>query len=117
MKIRYYNEHTGESFDTEQEAAESEKKYIAVQEAKKRAAEVAKAAEEKKKQERAERAKEVQEALKEAIAMRKSFQEKLDIFQDKLSDFCEEYGAFHFSTNDLDADESVSLFNLINSIF
>ena len=110
MKTHFINEYTHEVFETEAEAMASEKKYLEAEEARKRAAEAARALEEKKKSERAERAKEVQEALKRAIATRKDYQEKLVAF-------CKDYGSFHFSTSDIEGFDPQDIFELIDEWF
>lgn len=106
MKVRYWNEYTNEVFDTKEEAEKSEKKYLAEQEAKKKAEEERLAAKKKKESERADRAKEVTEALHKAINARREYQEK-------LAAFCKDYGAFHFSTKDLDDIDLPSILDII----
>ena len=108
MKTKYWNEYTNEVFDTEEEAVASEKKYLAAQEAKKKAEEERIAAKKKKDSERAARAKEVQEAFAVAVKARKDY-------QTKLSNFCKDYGAFHFSTDDIKELEPFSIFDLIEN--
>ena len=106
MKVKYWNEYTGETFNTEEEAIASEKKYLEAQEAKKRAEEEKAAAKKKKESERAARAKEVQEALNTAVEARKDYQKK-------LAAFCKDYGAFHFSTNDVAGLDLSSILDLM----
>ena len=108
MKIKYYNEYTNEAFDTQEEELASEKKYIAEQQAKKKAEEERIAAKKKKDSERAIRAKEVQEALAIAVKARKDYQAK-------LSNFCKDYGPFHFSTEDIKELEPFSIFDFIEN--
>jgi hypothetical protein len=108
MKTKYWNEYTNEVFDTEEEAVASEKKYLAAQEAKKKAEEERIAAKKKKDSERAIRAKEVQEALTIAVKARKDYQVK-------LSNFCKDYGPFHFSTEDIKELEPFSIFDFIEN--
>ena len=108
MKTRYWNEYTNEVFDTEEEALASEKEYLKVQEERKKAEQERIAAKKKKDSERAARAKEVQEALAVAVKARKEY-------QNKLSAFCKDYGAFHFSTKDIEELEPFSIFDLIGN--
>lgn len=93
MKTRYINEYTNESYDTESEAKASEKKYLEVQEAKK-----------KKDSERAARAKEVDEAMKAMLEARKHYIEVLKAF-------CKDYKSYHFSTNDM---KNYDFFDIMN---
>lgn len=88
MKKLYTNEYTDELFDTEEEAMASEKKYLEVQEAKKRAEEERIAAQKKKDSERAARAKHVEELLAKYTNARKEY-------ADALNAFCRDFGAFH----------------------
>lgn len=96
MITKYFNQYTNEPFDTPEEADVSEKKYLEIEEAKK-----------KKASERAERAKEVEEALKTAIDARKHYQEVLKAF-------CKDYGSFHYSTNDLKNYNISDVFDIFN---
>lgn len=107
MKTIYCNEYTDELFDTEEKARESERKYLAAQEAKKKAETEKLAAQKKKESERAARAKEVEEALKAFTDARKNYVEKLNAF-------CKDYGSFHTTvkgTNPMD------WFDLITDLF
>lgn len=96
MITKYFNQYTNEPFDTPEEADASEKKYLEVEEVKK-----------KKASERAERAKEVEEALKAAVDARKHYQEVLKAF-------CKDYGSFHYSTNDLKNYNISDVFDIFN---
>ena len=108
MITKYFNQYTNEPFDTPEEADTSEKVYLKELEEKKKAEEERIAAKKKKDSERAARAKEVQEALTVAVKARKDYQAK-------LSNFCKDYGAFHFSTNDIKELEPFSIFELIEN--
>lgn len=108
MITKYFNQYTNEPFDTPEEADTSEKVYLKELEEKKKAEEERIAAKKKKDSERAARAKEVQEALTVAVKARKDYQAK-------LSNFCKDYGAFHFSTNDIKELEPFSIFDLIEN--
>lgn len=96
MITKYFNQYTNEPFNTPEEADASEKKYLKVEEEKK-----------KKASERAERAKEVEEALKVAIDARKHYNEVLKAF-------CKDYGSFHYSTNDLKNYNIFDIFDVLN---
>ena len=87
MKKIYCNEYTDELFDTEEKAAESERKYLEAKAAKEKAEAERKAALEKKNSERAARAKEVEDKRKAYI--------------EALSNFCKDYGAYHMSVKDV----------------
>lgn len=108
MITKYFNQYTNEPFDTPEEADTSEKVYLKELEEKKKAEEERVAAKKKKDSERAARAKEVQEALATAVKARKEY-------QNKLSTFCKDYGAFHFSTKDIEELEPFSIFDLIEN--
>lgn len=108
MITKYFNQYTNEGFNTAEEADASEAKYLEAQEAKKRAEAERMAAKKKKDSERAARAKEVQEALSVAVKARKEYQKK-------LTEFCNDYGAFHFSTKDIEDLEPFSIFDLIEN--
>ena len=108
MITKYFNQYTNEPFDTPEEADASEKVYLKELEEKKKAEEERIAAKKKKDSERAARAKEVQEALSKVVAARKEYQEK-------LSAFCKDYGAFHFSTKDIKDFEPLSIWDLVEN--
>ena len=95
MKKIYCNEYTNEPFTTEEACAESEKKYLAAQEAKKRAEEERLAAQKKKESERAARAKEVEEAMNDVREAQKKYREVLRAF-------CKDYGNFHYTVDPKD---------------
>jgi molecular chaperone GrpE (heat shock protein) len=97
MKKLYCNEYTGESFTTEEACAESEKKYLTAQEAKKKAEEEKLAAQKKKESERAVRAKEVEAAQKKVHEARKALQEAQAEYRNILDAFCRDYQAYHMS--------------------
>ena len=107
MKKLYCNQYTDEIFDTEEKALASEREYLEVQEAKKKAEAERKAALEKKNSERAAKAKEVEEALKAYNEARKNYQQK-------LGEFCRTYGAFHTSIKDVNPLDLVdAMFDLM----
>lgn len=94
MKKIYCNEYTDELFDTEEKAAESERKYLEAKAVKEKAEAERKAALEKKNSERAARAKEVEDKRKAYIDARNEYQKA-------LSNFCKDYGAYHMSVKDV----------------
>lgn len=108
MITKYFNQYTNEPFNTPEEADASEKAYLKELETKRKAEEERIAAKKKKDSERAARAKEVQEALAVAVKARKDYQAK-------LSNFCKDYGAFHFSTEDIKELEPFNIFDLIEN--
>lgn len=81
--MKFYSETLNKVFDTEKACVEAEEKYRAELEAKK-------AAEAKKAETRKARAAEVEEAMKAAREARAKY-DKL------LSEFCKDYGTFHYS--------------------
>ena len=90
--MKYYSEELDRLFDTEKEAVKAEKDHAAA----------LKAEQEKKtalNAERAAAAKEVEEAAKAYKEARKNYDEK-------LSDFCKKYGAYHVSIKDKDLYET-----------
>jgi len=100
MKTKYWNEYTNEVFDTEEEAIASEKKYLELQAARKKAEAEREAARKKKDSERAERAKQVNEAAKKLMEAKKNYHKV-------LADFCKDYGAYHCSSNEPDLLEAL----------
>lgn len=97
MKKLYCNEYTNEPFTTEEACAESEKKYLAAQEAKKRAEEEKLAAQKKKESERAARAKEVEAAQNKVREARKNLKDAQTEYSNLLSAFCRDYQVYHMS--------------------
>lgn len=97
MKKLYCHEYSDELFETEEACAESEKKYIAAAEAKKKAEAEKLAAQKKKESERAARAKEVEAAQKKVREARKALQEAQAEYRNVLDAFCRDYQAYHMS--------------------
>lgn len=107
MKTLFTNEYTDELFDTEEKAKASEKKYLEVQEAKKRAEEERIATQKKKDSERAARAKHVEELLTKYTNARKEY-------VDALNAFCRDFGAFHTT---LKGADPLDWFDLVTDLF
>ena len=107
MKTIYCNQYTDELFDTEEEAVASEKKYLEVQEARKRAEEERLATQKKKDSERAARAKHVEELLNKYTEARKEYVEALNAF-------CKDFGAFHTT---LKGADPLDWFDLVADLF
>lgn len=86
--MKYYSDELNKLFDSEKELMKAEKDHAAA----------LKAEEEKKaavNAERAAAAKVVEEALK-------AYKDARDNYQNKLSEFCKKYGAYHMSIKDAD---------------
>lgn len=93
--MKFYSEITQRLYDSEADLKKAEKE-------KQEAELAAKRKKEELAQNRKARAKEVEDAMKEAIEAQKKY-------KTLLNEFCKEYGAFHYSWN---GDESlIDLFN------
>lgn len=101
--MKYYSELLNDLYDSQAELERDEAAYRRKVEEEKKAK---KEKEEKAKSKRAEAAKAVEAARKAFIAAR-------DAYSKELNDFCETYGAYHFSVSD-GADFGISdLFKLL----
>ncbi len=95
--MKYYSEELNKLFDSEKEALKAEKDHAAA----------LKAEEEKKAKVNAERAaaaKEVEAALENLKAAKKEYHEK-------LSAFCDKYGAYHTSIKNVDLPDLFTIWD------
>ncbi len=102
--MKYYSDVLKRLFDSEKELLEAE-------DAKKKAEEEKALREKEKNAARAEAAKKVEEAMKKAAEANKNYREV-------LSDFCKNYGAYHYSFTDDGKEDTYDLFDeLVKFLF
>lgn len=103
--MKYFSEKTNRVYDTVEELNKAEFKLKEEENRKKIQAEREKAEKEKILAERKSRAAEVEAARKDMIEAQK-------VYKNVLTDFCKDYGTYHYSVEN--ADSIPTLFNLFN---
>lgn len=112
--MKYYGERTQKLYDSEKECMDAEFKA-------KEAENLAKIAKERKEREIAEKREKDAAARKEAAneveTARKAMVEAQKVYREKLTKFCQNYGAYHFTSHSADDFPSFSWLDWLDTIF